>query len=137
MTTRLQRVRDHDPHLLLLRGGKTSMMRSIVDGGALRVQRAEDEVAGLGRGERGRDRLEVAHLADEDHVRVLAQRGAQRLAEARRVGADLALVDDALLVAVHELDRVLDREDVLGARAVDLVDRSPRASSTYPSRSGR
>ena len=39
----------------------------------LGVQRGEDEVAGLGRGERGRDRLEVAHLTDEDDVGVLAQ----------------------------------------------------------------
>ena len=42
--------------------------------------------------------------------------------EGLRVGADLALVDDALLVAVEELDRVLDRHDVLLARLVDLVD---------------
>ena len=60
-----------------------------------------------------RDRLEVAHLAEEDHVGVLAERGAQRVAEAGGVDADLALVDDAALVPVHELDRVLDREDVL------------------------
>ena len=83
---------------------------------ALRVQGAEDEVAGLGSGQRGGDRLEVAHLADEDHVGVLAERGAQRLGEARGIRPDLALVDDAALVAVQELDRVLDREDVLGAR---------------------
>ena len=38
------------------------------------------------------------------------------------VGADLALVDDALLVAVEELDRVLDGHDVLFARLVDRVD---------------
>ena len=99
------------------------MMRSIVLGRALRVQRAEDEVAGLGGGQRGRDRLEVAHLAEEDHVGVLAQRGAQSAAaKLGRVGADLALVDDAALVAVEELDRILDRDDVVGAGAVDLVD---------------
>ena len=86
------------------------------------MQRPEDEVSGLGGGEGRRDRLEVAHLAEEDHVRVLAKRGAQGLAEGNGVGADLALVDDALLVLVHELDRVLDREDVIGPRAVDLVD---------------
>ena len=98
------------------------MIRSTVPGALCGVQRAEHEVPGLGGRERGADRLEVAHLADEDHVGVLAERGAQRLAEAGRVDADLALVDDAALVAVHELDRVLDREDVIGAVAVDLVD---------------
>ena len=72
-----------DAHLILLLG------REDVDDAvdrlrrALRVQRREDEVAGLGRGERRRDRLEVAHLADEDHVGVLAQRGAQRVGERR------------------------------------------------------
>ncbi len=35
---------------------------------------------------------------------------------------DLALVDDALAVGVDDLDRILDREDVLAARAVDVVD---------------
>src|SRR5207245_529635 len=79
-------------------------------------------VPGVGGGDAGRDRLGVAHLAEQDHVGVLAESGAQRLAERDRVGADLALVDYAALVLVHELDRVLDREDVIGARAVDLVD---------------
>jgi hypothetical protein len=32
-----------------------------------------------------RDRLEVAHLAEEDHVGVLAEGGAERLGEAGRV----------------------------------------------------
>ena len=91
-------------------------MRSIVDDALCVCSVAEDEVAGLGGGQRGRDRLEVAHLADEDHVRVLAERRLQGLAEARRVRADLALVDDAALVPVDELDRVLDREDVLRPR---------------------
>ena len=104
---------------------------------ALGVQRREDEVPGLGGGERGRDRLEVAHLADEDHVGVLAQRRAERLGEGRRVGADLALVDDAALVPVQELDRVLDREDVLVPGVVDVVEQRRRASSTCRSRSGR
>ena len=37
----------------------------------------------------------------------------QRALEALGVRADLALVDEALLVLVHELDRVLDRDDVV------------------------
>ena len=98
------------------------MMRSIVCARVLRVQGREHEVAGLGRGQRGRDRLEVAHLAHEDHVGVLAKGCLQAEREALCVVADLALVDHALLVAVQELDRVLDREDVLLALLVDLVD---------------
>ena len=48
----------------------------------LGVQGGEDEVAGLGGGEGHRDRLEVAELADEDDVRVLAQHVLQRVVEA-------------------------------------------------------
>ena len=113
------------------------MMRSIVLGARLGVERREHEVAGLGRGQRRGDRLEVAHLAEEDHVGVLAQRTAQRLGEADRVLADLALVDDAALVVVQELDRVLDRDDVVGAGAVDLVDqRRERGRLTRARRAG-
>ena len=39
-----------------------------------------------------------------------------------RVDADLALVDDALLVLEQVLDRVLDRQDVAGLRLVAVVD---------------
>ena len=79
----LQRRRELDADLPLLVGREhvdhaVDRLRS-----ALRVQRREDEVAGLGGGQRGRDRLEVAHFADEDHVGVLAQRSAQRVRERR------------------------------------------------------
>src|SRR5690606_41427303 len=73
------------------------------------------------RGQREADRLEVAHLADEDDVGVLAQRRAQRLAEAERIAMHLALVHERALALVHELDRVLDRDDVIGLVVVDVV----------------
>ena len=60
-----------------------------------RVQRRQHEVPGLGRRQRDPHRLRVAHLADDDHVRRLPQRGAQRRREIRRVDADLDLLDDA------------------------------------------
>ena len=44
------------------------------------VQGGEDQVAGFGDGEGEADRVEVAHLADEHDVGVLAQRRAQRVA---------------------------------------------------------
>src|SRR5512132_2219113 len=119
----LERRRELHAHLALLLGGED--VDDAVDRGrrALGVQRREHEVPGLGCGERGRDRLEVAHLADEDHVGVLAQRGAKPFGERRRVLADLALVDDARAVVVQELDRVLDGEDVLVPGAVDVVEK--------------
>jgi hypothetical protein len=64
----------------------------------------------------------AAHLADQDHVRVLAQHAAQRVLERVRVRADLALADHRAQVAVDELDRILDRDDMSGARAVDVID---------------
>ena len=60
--------------LLLLAGGKH--VDDAVDGalGAGGVQGAEDDVAGFGRGDGRLDRFQVAHFADQDHVRVLTQR---------------------------------------------------------------
>src|SRR5216683_749746 len=46
----------------------------------------------------------------------------------------LALRDQALLVLVHELDRILDRDDVIGARAIDEIDQ--RAQRRGFSRAG-
>ena len=63
--------------------------------------------------------LEVAHLADQHDVGILAQDVLERVLEALGVGADLALVDDAVLVRVQVLDRILDRHDVVVALAVD------------------
>ncbi len=50
------------------------MMRLIVPGALVGVQRAEHDVARFGRGDGGFDRFQVAHFADEDHVGVLTQR---------------------------------------------------------------
>ena len=59
-----------------------------------RVERGEDQMAGLGRLERGLCRLGVPKLADHDRVRILTERAAQGLAEAHGVDPDLALADD-------------------------------------------
>src|SRR5690606_617167 len=81
-------------------------------GGATGVERAEHDVARFGGGDGGLDRFQVAHFADEDHVRVLPERAADRLREGGDVDADFALVDRRLLVVVVELDGVFDRDDV-------------------------
>ncbi len=118
----LQRAGQLGPDLLLLMGRED--VDDAVDGlgGVLRVQGREHQVTGLGRGEGDRDRLQVAHLADQDDVRVLAQHVLERVGERVRVLAHLALVDQADLVPVQELDRVLDGHDVVAAGPVGQVD---------------
>jgi len=91
-------------------------------GRVLSVQRPEDEVAGLGGGQRGGDGLEVSHLPNEDDVGILTQGVLEGGGEAVRVGPDLPLVDERLLVLVEELDGVLDRHDVVGSLGVDEID---------------
>jgi hypothetical protein len=91
-------------------------------GGVAGVHRADDEVAGLGGADGHLDRLEVAELADDDDVGVLAEGALERGEEGLGVRADLALGDVAALGGLHDLDGVLDRDDVVG-RAVSLRSR--------------
>src|ERR687896_493386 len=65
----------------------------------------------------------------------MTPRSAQCVLERVGVDADLALRDDAALVRVYELDRVLDRDDVVGAHPVDQIDQ--RAERRRLSRAGR
>ena len=85
------------------------------------MQRTEYEVSGLGCGHRKGDGLVIAHLADEDYVRILTQRAAERLVERRNVAPELSLMDSRLLLLVAVLYRVLDGDDVAGAGLVDVL----------------
>src|SRR5690606_1942298 len=124
-----QPLRDHaaqhrgqaEARLHLLVGGEHR--DDAVDGlgGVHRVQGGEDQMPGLRRCDGDLGGLDVAHLADQDDVRVLAQGGAQGAGERLGVEPDLALVDDRALVAERVLDRVLDRDDVAGLPLVDVV----------------
>lgn len=86
------------------------------------VQRAHDKVSGLGSRDGSGNRLIVAHLADEDDVGVLTQGAAQRRSKAAHIGADLALVDQRAAALIDVLDGVLNRDDVVAARLIDVVD---------------
>ena len=98
------------------------MMRLMVEDRRVGVQRAEGQVAGFRDAQRGLDGFQIAHFADQHHVRVFTKGGAQRVGKALGVGVQLALVDHAILVHVHEFDRVLNGEDVVVPLGVDLVD---------------
>ena len=77
---------------------------------------------GFGSEQRRRNRFEVAHFADQNYVRVLTQGGAQRRGKVGRVHFHFALIDEAVLIAVQKLDRVFNRNEVVGAIGVDAVD---------------
>jgi len=72
--------------------------------------------------------LEIAKLADEHDVRILAQRCTQSALERCRVHSHLTLRNDAALVDVHEFDRVFDGDDVIITRAIHQVDKSAKRS---------
>ena len=78
-------------------------------GGGVGVQRGEHQVAGEARLHGDLRGLQVADFADQHHVRVLAQDGAQAAREGHLdLGVDLGLADAVDVV----LDRILDRHDV-------------------------
>jgi hypothetical protein len=85
------------------------------------VQGREDQVAGFGGGDRGAGRLQVAHFADQDHVRVLTQCVPQAAREVGHVAAHFALLDGALVGDEGVFDRVFERDDVPVLAAVDRV----------------
>lgn len=69
----------------------------------------------------GSDGLGVPHLADQDHIRVLAHQGGQGLFVVEDIQADLSLGDDPLAVFVQILDRVFNGHDVTGPRTGNVV----------------
>ena len=92
-----------------------------------RVKRGEDEMPRLRSPERRANSVRVAYLANEYHVGILAERLHERRVEAHGVATHLPLVYEAPGGLVDVLDRVLERDDVVGTREVDPVqDRGQR-----------
>ncbi|OPZ19969.1 MAG: hypothetical protein BWZ10_00791 [candidate division BRC1 bacterium ADurb.BinA364] len=77
---------------------------------------------GQRRAEGDGDAFQVAHLAEQYHIRVLAQSMLERHIEADGVDADFALLDHRFAIPINILDRVFDRHDVLAAGPVDGFD---------------
>jgi len=85
------------------------------------VQRAEHQVPGFRRCHGQADGFQIAHFAHQDGVRVFAQRRTQSGGERERHRTDFALVHQAFLGLVHELDRVLDGQHVAVFALVQVV----------------
>ena len=86
------------------------------------MQSAECQMAGFSDTQRRLNSFQIAHFADQHHVRVFTEGGAQRVGKALGVGMEFALVDQTIFVHVHEFDWVLNGEDVIVPLSVDLVD---------------
>ena len=134
-----QRLRKREANHILLFGRKG--VDDAVDrlGGVVRMQGAEDEHAHFGRGDREADRLHLAHLADQDHVRVLSDGALERGTEALGVQSDFAMREERVAVLVNELDRILNEYKAGRADAgregveydtADLAESDP-ASAVY------
>ncbi len=117
-----QRFADHDADLVALVGGEHVEHAVERARGVAGVQGAEHQVARFRGGDGERDGFEVAHFTDHDDVRILAQRAAEGGGEGLGVGVDLALVDVAALRLEDVFDRILERDDVVVAVLVDLID---------------
>ena len=102
--------------------GESVPVRKTAREGVGAMERAEDEMAGLGRLDGSQHRLAVAHFADQDAVGILANDDAEGVFEVRNVETDFALGDDASLAVESELDRVFDADDVEAAMLVDVFD---------------
>src|SRR6476660_3075438 len=86
------------------------------------MQRRKNQVARFGGFKSDLRGLEVAHFADEYHVRRLPERGTQGRGKIFRVSTYLTLVYGAFLVVVQKFDRIFDRDYVIAFRFVDAVD---------------
>src|SRR5690606_15940741 len=102
------------------------------------VKRRKHQMAGF-RGKQCRFYgFEVAHFADENHVRILTERTAKRFGERTRINIDLALRYERFFIFVKEFDRVLDRYDMAISIGIYLVhDRGKRRRFARTGRAGK
>jgi hypothetical protein len=111
----------HDADLIALIDGEHVEHAVECARGAAGVKGAEHQVARFSRGDGERDRLQVAHFTDHDHVRVFTQSTAESGGEGLRVVCDLALVHMAALRLDDVLDRVFQRDDVILTLGIDGI----------------
>ena len=67
------------------------------------MKTGEHKMPGLGGSHGSLDRFVITHFTEKDHVRTLAEGGAQRDQVTFRICTDFSLVDDAFVMSVHLL----------------------------------
>ena len=82
----------------------------------------EHQVTGFRRIQGEPHHLRGAHLTDDQNIGVLTQGIDDRLLEARRMSGYLPLPDVGAAVGIDVFERAFERDDVLRARGIRLLD---------------
>ena len=86
------------------------------------MERGDTEVSGLGKRNRVLHGFPVSDFSYQYDIGSLSQGVFQGVVPIARVHADLALIDDRFLVAMHKLDGILNRDDVPTGVTVAVID---------------
>ena len=81
-------------------------------------------MSGFGGQKGGFDGFQLAHLAHQNHVRVLPQDGAEAVGEGAGILTHLPLVDGAFVALIDVFDGVFQRNDMLGVPVVDDIQQA-------------
>ena len=74
------------------------------------------------RGEGQAKGLKIAHVPYQNNIGIFPQRGSQRLRKPQCVAVHLALINQAALTVMNKLNRILDRQDMIHAAVVYVID---------------
>ncbi len=102
------------------------------------MQRRQDEVSGFRCGQADFHGLPVAHLADQNDFRRLAQGGPHAHCKVAEIAAEFSLVKCCLAMLVNKFDRIFQGHDVDCSLFVDPVEqRGQRCRFTGPGGAGK
>src|SRR5262249_37216306 len=90
-------------------------------GGTGSMKGSEDQVTGAGSDQGQFDGFKVAQLTDQDDVRIFAQSSAQSRSKGFGMYARFPMIYQAVLAFVHELDGVLNCNDMVPSVFITVV----------------
>lgn len=98
------------------------------------MQRTEYQVARFRSRDGKLDRLQVPHLADQNHIRILSHDVLESVSKRMRVGSQLTLIDDGPLILMDILNGIFNRHHVAWHGLINVVDKRGEAGGLPASR---
>ncbi len=96
--------------------------------GIVGVQGGQYQVTGFGKGNRMLHRLTGPYLADQNYIRCLAKGIAQSNLKRLRIDANFPLGNNAAFMAVYELDRILNGNNMTTTIAIAMANHCRQGS---------